>query len=161
VVPGLAAGKILVRSGRAGDANLDGGVGFADLVVLAQNYNVPPAGATWTRGDFNYDGVVNFGDLVILAQNYGASGSAPVAGVPVAALAPMVQMTSPVAAPAVVSNGAKPQAAKAAVHAAPPKPVRREQLVTSRPLTSPTFSTVPISTAVRSLQRRQRSDLLD
>ena len=63
-----------------GDATLDGIVQFADLVSLAQNYNITSE-ATWSKGDFNYDDGVNFADLVILAQNYGA-------GVPAAAQVP-------------------------------------------------------------------------
>lgn len=54
----------------AGDATLDGTVGFDDLIVLAKNYNKP---GEWVDGDFNGDGIVNFADLVILAQNYGKS----------------------------------------------------------------------------------------
>jgi glucose/arabinose dehydrogenase len=53
----------------AGDANHDRKVDFADLVVLAQNYNTT-GGKTFPEGDFNYDGNVNFVDLVILAQRY-------------------------------------------------------------------------------------------
>jgi MYXO-CTERM domain-containing protein len=54
---------------RYGDANVDKKVDFADLVVLAQNYNASPS-ATWAMGSFNGDGAVNFADLVVLAQNY-------------------------------------------------------------------------------------------
>jgi hypothetical protein len=53
-----------------GDADLDGDVGFSDLLKLAQNYDQP---GIWGQGDFNYDGVVNFPDLLALAQNYGQS----------------------------------------------------------------------------------------
>jgi hypothetical protein len=52
-----------------GDADLDGTVGFGDLVRLAQSYNTP-RGKTWFDGDFNFDHGVDFGDLVILAQKY-------------------------------------------------------------------------------------------
>jgi hypothetical protein len=51
-----------------GDANLDGAVGFTDLLKLAQNYDQP---GIWGQGDFNHDGIVNFPDLLALAQNYG------------------------------------------------------------------------------------------
>jgi type VI secretion system secreted protein Hcp len=51
-----------------GDANLDDKVDFADLVVVAQNYN--GTGKTHAQGDFNFDGKVDFADLVMLAQNY-------------------------------------------------------------------------------------------
>ena len=52
-----------------GDANFDGSVTFADLVLLAQNYN-RIGDRTWATGDFNFDGSVTFSDLVMLAQNY-------------------------------------------------------------------------------------------
>jgi hypothetical protein len=55
----------------AGDANRDRSVTFADLLVLAGNYN--STSATWSTGDFNYDGSVNFSDLLILAGNYNAA----------------------------------------------------------------------------------------
>ena len=55
-----------------GDANLDGKVGFADLLLLAQNYGKKD-NANWDQGDFNYDGKVTFADLLLLAQNYGTS----------------------------------------------------------------------------------------
>lgn len=53
----------------AGDANGDGVVNFADLLILAQNYG--QSGATWSTGDFNVDGNVGFDDLLLLAQHYG------------------------------------------------------------------------------------------
>lgn len=60
-------------AGPSGDANLDGKVGFSDLVLLAQHYN---QNGNWRTGDFNYDGVINFSDLVTLAQHYtGGAGS--------------------------------------------------------------------------------------
>jgi hypothetical protein len=55
----------------AGDANHDGAVNFADLVILAQNYNT--SDKTFVEGDFNYDGRVTFDDLVLLAQRYNTS----------------------------------------------------------------------------------------
>ena len=60
---------VLVHLARYGDANLDGGVGFDDLVALARHYG--QNNATWSEGDFNYDGNVGFDDLVALARNYG------------------------------------------------------------------------------------------
>lgn len=57
-----------------GDANLDGKVGFDDLVILARNYGKSDVG--WTGGDFEGNGKVDFGDLVILARNYGAGPTA-------------------------------------------------------------------------------------
>jgi hypothetical protein len=68
--------SVLVRYTLAGDATLDGSVGFNDLVRLAQNYGASLAASTdnwWSHGDFNYDGVVDFSDLVALAQNYNLS----------------------------------------------------------------------------------------
>jgi hypothetical protein len=62
---------VLFRYAVYGDANLDGTIGFPDLVRLAQNYS--GANKTWAEGDFNYDGIVDFPDLVSLAQNYGLS----------------------------------------------------------------------------------------
>jgi len=61
----------------AGDANHDGIVNFADLLVLAQNYG--KSNVTFGQGDFNYDGTVSFPDLLILAQHYGRSLPALVA----------------------------------------------------------------------------------
>jgi subtilase-type serine protease len=65
----------LFISGTAGDANLDNAVGFADLLVLAANYN-QLSGRTWLDGDFNADGAVNFPDLLQLASNYGQTFAA-------------------------------------------------------------------------------------
>ena len=55
--------------GYAGDANLDGKVGLADLTALAQNWDTP-SGALWTQGDFSGDGEVGLADLTALAQNW-------------------------------------------------------------------------------------------
>lgn len=52
-----------------GDANRDGKVDFADLVILARDYK--KTNAVWGDGDFDGDGKVDFGDLVILARHYG------------------------------------------------------------------------------------------
>jgi hypothetical protein len=68
------ATTVLVKYTYAGDANLDGTVGFNDLAALAQHYN--SAGGSWPTGDSNYDGKVDFADLVMLAQNYN-EGLAP------------------------------------------------------------------------------------
>jgi hypothetical protein len=66
---------VLVKFTYGGDANLDGSVGFADLVRVAQNYN-SATGGTWAGGDFTHDGRVDFADLVVLAQNYGGGVAA-------------------------------------------------------------------------------------
>jgi regulation of enolase protein 1 (concanavalin A-like superfamily) len=65
---------------KAGDANRDGTVDFADLVILSQNYN--QVGKTFSAGNFDYDpeGRVDFADLVILSQNYNTT-LAPIAAV--------------------------------------------------------------------------------
>lgn len=54
-----------------GDANLDGVVNAADLVMMAP---VGTTNATWNEGDFNYDGVVNADDysLFALGAAYGS-----------------------------------------------------------------------------------------
>lgn len=68
-----------------GDADGNGTVAFADLLVLAQDYGI--TNATFPHGDFNDDGSVGFDDLLLLAQNYGKSAAlgsiaAPVADAP-------------------------------------------------------------------------------
>jgi len=70
IVPGLPANTLLVRWTRYGDVNLDGAVGFADLLTVARNYG--KTGQNWDQGDMNYDGAVAFDDLVTVARNYGA-----------------------------------------------------------------------------------------
>ncbi len=56
---------------KAGDANRDHPVDFADLLILAQNYG--KSGRTFSSGNFDYssNGKVDFSDLLILAQKYG------------------------------------------------------------------------------------------
>jgi hypothetical protein len=61
---------LLIRYTVSGDTNLDGTVGFADLLSLSQNYNGP---GFWRQGDFDYDGTVAFADLLSLSQNYNTS----------------------------------------------------------------------------------------
>jgi hypothetical protein len=73
VVQNLTSHTILAKVAFDGDANLDGQVNFADLLLLGQNYG--KTNAKWDQGDFNYDGKVGFDDLLLLAQNY-ASGTA-------------------------------------------------------------------------------------
>jgi hypothetical protein len=58
-----------------GDANINGAVGFEDLVLLAQNYNLTDK--TWFDGDFDLTGKVDFQDLVVLAQHYGQGTPLP------------------------------------------------------------------------------------
>lgn len=59
---------------KPGDANDDTAVNFADLVILAQNYN-HSGNVFWENGDFDYDRTVGFNDLVTLAQNYNSPAS--------------------------------------------------------------------------------------
>ncbi len=68
----LDATSLIVRYTLAGDSDLDGSVGFADLLAVSRNYGIN-AGATWSQGDFNYDGRVDFTDLLTLARQYGQS----------------------------------------------------------------------------------------
>ncbi len=67
------ASAVVARVTLSGDSNLDGLVGFADLLNLARNYN--GTGTTWFSGDFNYDGSTNFSDLLALARNYNLSNA--------------------------------------------------------------------------------------
>lgn len=73
-----------------GDVNSDGITDFADLVILARNYN--QVGKNFTEGNVNYsaDGKVDFADLVMLAQSYNQALSAslvPMPAVPAATFA--------------------------------------------------------------------------
>jgi autotransporter-associated beta strand protein len=65
--------QVIVKFTLAGDANLDGTVNFADLLVVAQNFNRTTTKGNpidWADGDFNYDNTVNFADLLLVAQNF-------------------------------------------------------------------------------------------
>jgi hypothetical protein len=77
-VPASGSPIVLKFFSLAGDANHDRKVDFADLVILAQNYNL--TGLNSSQGNVNYsaDGAVDFADLVILAQQYNKNlGVAP------------------------------------------------------------------------------------
>lgn len=64
--------SLIVRYTLAGDADLDGSVGFNDLLAVSRNYGIN-ADATWSQGDFNFDGRVDFADLLTIARQYGQS----------------------------------------------------------------------------------------
>jgi uncharacterized protein (TIGR03790 family) len=61
----------------AGDANMDGRVGSADLALLGANWGLSgqAGGALWGLGDFNCDGVVGSADLALLGANWGLVSS--------------------------------------------------------------------------------------
>ena len=63
------SGQVEVAFTLPGDADLNFGVDFNDLLALAQHYNAA-SGATWSQADFTYDGAVNFNDLLALARSY-------------------------------------------------------------------------------------------
>jgi hypothetical protein len=106
----------------AGDANRDRIVDFADLVALAQNYNVPD-GKTWADGDFTGDGAVDFNDLVILAQRYNTTLPPPPAQVVAAgAVAPSVVRDAPATRIFSTARVTKPTPAKPR---SPARPRRR------------------------------------
>ena len=55
---------------KPGDANLSGGVDFADFLVVAEHFGKPRV--TWSQGDFNGDEVVDFADFLILSEGFGS-----------------------------------------------------------------------------------------
>lgn len=62
------------------DADVDGKVGFTDLVALAQNFG--RVGVGEAAGDFNADGRVGFPDLLLLSQHYGQLSQPATVAVP-------------------------------------------------------------------------------
>jgi len=60
--------QVLVKYTLAGDANLDGAVGFTDLVAVVQNFN--KSNTDWVQGNFAYGTSTNFADLVAVVQNF-------------------------------------------------------------------------------------------
>ncbi len=89
------ADAIVVRYTLTGDANLDGNVGFSDLVAVAQHYGVSDGSGRWVTGDFNFDGNVGFADLVAVAQNYGGALPASVPGATPAFAAALASVPEP------------------------------------------------------------------
>jgi hypothetical protein len=61
---------LVVAVPRAGDADWDGNVDFADYLTLEANYGATAA-ATWEHGDFNGDTDVDFSDYQALERNFG------------------------------------------------------------------------------------------
>ncbi len=65
-------GYLVIHNSKAAtnaDINNDGGVGIADLTILAANYG--QNGKTFSQGDITGDGTVNIYDFSILAANWG------------------------------------------------------------------------------------------
>jgi len=69
-------GQVLVQYTLNGDANLDGQVGFADLVTVVQNFN--KGGTDWAAGNFNAGPSTGFTDLVSVVQNFNKTPAMPV-----------------------------------------------------------------------------------
>ena len=159
----------------AGDVDLDGAVGFTDLVAVAQNYGRNDATVDWAHGDVTYDGAVSFPDLVAVAQTYGLSlaaslpASTPAASAAVAAApasAPVAAAAPALVAAAVapvtvtpVKAPAKPPAVavgKSTV-ATPPTPV--QITVAPTPVAKPAPVTTPfaVKTSLQTLSRRESS----
>jgi ELWxxDGT repeat protein len=103
----------------AADADGDRTVGFADLVILAQNYGTP--GKTFAEGNFDFDpaGDVNFNDLVILAQRYNTSLPPLDDAIPVASVVATRRGDSPFARSTIAPESISPRPLKR--NAAPPR----------------------------------------
>lgn len=65
------ATAIVIQLALAGDSDMNGTVGFEDLLALARNYS--GSNRVWTEGDFDYDGTVGFADMLAVARNYNQS----------------------------------------------------------------------------------------
>jgi len=61
------AKTVTVQRALPGDANLDGTVNSADLVLVIGSYN---HAGYWAQGDFDYNGVINSADYVLVIGNY-------------------------------------------------------------------------------------------
>ena len=71
-VPLFEPTNLLVKVTYRGDFDLNAGVDFNDLLVLAKHYGIA-TGGTWSTGDTDYNGTVDFNDLLSLAKNYGTT----------------------------------------------------------------------------------------
>ena len=68
-----------------GDANFDGRVNAADLLIARRNLGAPGT-HSWREGDFDFDGRVTARDVVLLRRHFGNSVAAPAGAVGAAAL---------------------------------------------------------------------------
>lgn len=59
----------------AGDANFDQAVGFADFLLLSENYG--HSFARWDDGDFDLNGDVGMADFLLLAEHFGEERMIP------------------------------------------------------------------------------------
>jgi hypothetical protein len=66
-----AMNQIRIVATLSGDANLDGTVGFSDMLAVAQHFG--STGNDWFHGNFTYaaNGAVGFSDVLLVAQNFG------------------------------------------------------------------------------------------
>ncbi|HQY87424.1 MAG TPA: hypothetical protein PK402_02120, partial [Tepidisphaeraceae bacterium] len=67
----LGANDVIFTQTLYGDTDLNHTVNFADLLTVAQNYDL--GSKFWFHGDFDYNQLVSFPDLLRIAQNYGMS----------------------------------------------------------------------------------------
>jgi hypothetical protein len=105
-------GQVLIKYTLAGDANLDGQVNFADLLVVAQNFN--QNNLDWAQGNFAFYtmGTDYFADLLEVAQNFNHVLSPAAASAEATGLS-----TIPLAQTAAVANTGAQPVATAAVRA--------------------------------------------
>ena len=63
-----------------GDLDFDGSVGFADFLILSNNFGATDT--VYTTGDLTCDGAVAFADFLVLSGNFGESFASSAASVP-------------------------------------------------------------------------------